>query len=86
MSMSFDKPLDKEQQEILDKLMGDSLVARDERLALFESRVLHREEMGKLANELKQPVKVEINNVGDEKTMSDGTKYKRTKQGWRKTE
>ena len=84
MSMSFDNPLTEEQQKIRDEFLGDSMVAGDEKTALFEHFNLQREEMSKLANAVEQPVTVEINDIGDTKTMSDGTKYHLTKQGWRK--
>ncbi len=84
MSLNFENPLDAEQQKIVDELIGDSLVARDERTALFQHRTFAQKEMSKLANRLEQPVVMEINDIGDEKTMLDGTKYLCTAKGWRK--
>ena len=71
-------------------MFGDDIKAMDERTALFESemekmqQVFSQKEMKKLANTAKQPVSVELNELGDIKTMSDGTEYALTSKGWRK--
>jgi len=82
MSLNFENPLDIEQQKIVEELLGDSLAAKDDRTMLFKEMVIKQKEISRLANELKQPVVVEINGIGDEKTMTDGTKYRCTNKGW----
>ncbi len=87
MSMSFDTPLTNEQSELLNKFLDTkkiAVVAQDDRNVLFDTFSAQRNEMSKLANDLGQPVTVEINNPGEIKTMSDGTKYRVTPQGWKK--
>jgi len=45
---------------------------------------LEHKKMGDLARAAKQPVTVELNEEGEIKEMSDGTKYRVTSQGWKK--
>jgi len=82
MSMSFDDPLNKKQQEIMKKMFGDELVANDEKTALLQGREFMQKKMSTLANELKQPVKLEMNSIGDTKTVN-GVEYFLTVDGWK---
>lgn len=84
MSMNFDNDLSKDNIDFIKEMMGDELTAIDERTALFESKVIQQKRMSEIANKVNQPVKVEIHDEGDTKIMEDGTKYKVTKEGWRK--
>lgn len=87
MSMSFDRPLTEGQSEILTDFFKDReipVAVQDDRNILFDSFEMNREEMSKLANDLGQPVQVELHEKDEIKTMSDGTKYRATSQGWRK--
>lgn len=54
----------------------------DDRNALFDAMMMRQQDMKKIANETNQVVSVELNSPGDIKTMSDGTQYKATPQGW----
>lgn len=85
MSMSFDRDLTIGQQEILEKFFDDRdayVAAKDARNALFESLEMNSNEMGDLARALKQPVKVELHDIGEVKEMANGDKYKVTSKGW----
>jgi len=90
MSMNFEDDMNEETRELLKETFGDSIKAMDSRNVLLESmegelkKMFSQEEMKKVANTAKQPVSVELNGLGDIKTMSDGTEYALTKQGWRK--
>jgi len=84
MSMNFDNPLTEEQQKIRDSFLKDALVAGDAKTALLNNTVIQREQMSKLAYELEQVVTIEINDIGDIKTMTDGTQYKLSPTGWKK--
>ena len=80
--MQFDKPLDEEQKEMVDEIFGDELVAMDEKSALFEGNTFFQKEISKLANKLKQPVALEMNDIGDKKTVN-GVEYLLTEDGWK---
>lgn len=54
----------------------DDLVALDGRTALFTIDGQHITEMKQ------QAVTVEVNEIGEIKTMSDGTRYEVTAEGW----
>lgn len=82
MSMNFQNPINKEDQDFLKEFFGDKLEAVDEKTALINTQSFHQSEMKKIANRLNQPVEVELNDVDDIKTMADGTRYKVTPTGW----
>ena len=82
MSINFDDPMNDEARKRMHELFGES-VAEDERTALFENLAINRQQMTTLANIAKQPVTAEINNIGDIKTFSDGSKYLLDKDGWK---
>ena len=86
MSINFEKPIDEKAMKKISKLFGDSIVAQDQLTTLLDNAPpFEAGEMTKLANMVKQSVTIEVNKEGDVKEMSDGTKYKVTKEGWRKT-
>ena len=86
MGMHFEKDVDDETLAKIKDMFGEA-EASDRRHFLFNKlNTLDRRAMTELANTAKQPVQVEINNVGDIRTMSDGTQYRVTPQGWRKIE
>jgi len=61
------------------------MVATSEKLKkYFETIELETENALKIANTARQPVSVELNEQGEIKTMSDGTKYQVTPSGWKK--
>ena len=87
MSINFDEPVSDEVTDELKRMLGDQVVAQDEKTTLLtqlEDFTLLQRRMKKIANMANQPVVVEINDLGDIKTMSDGTRYKVTQAGWRK--
>lgn len=83
MSMSFQNELTEDKQSFVRDILKEQVVAIDERTALLKGELL-QSKMKQVANELNEPVSVELNEVGEIKTMSDGSRYKVTKQGWLK--
>jgi len=81
MSIDFEKPMNEEEIDELRKIFGKDLDAVDAETALLSGNI-DCEKTKKLANEINQVVTVELNDVGDIKTMSDGTKYRCTPRGW----
>lgn len=84
MSLNFEKPLSGEDQAFLRKIVGERLVATDEKTALFQRGVIDQKKMKAIANQTNQVVSVELNEEGDIKTLSDGSQYLATKTGWKK--
>jgi len=82
MSMNFKEDITEEHQSIIKEMFGDEMVAIDERTALFNSRLINQQKMKKIANKIQQPVEVELNDLEDIKTMTDGTRYQVTPTGW----
>ena len=87
MSINFEHPMNSVALEKLRELITDGSipnpVAQDEFRALFNDKLeLQQRKMTQLANAAKQPVTVELNEEGDIKEMSDGTKYRVTPKGW----
>ena len=83
MSINFDDPMNDEARKLIIKKFKD-VAAMDETTALLDKlEEINQSDMKEIANTAKQPVSVEINEPGDIKTMSDGTKYRCTNKGWR---
>ena len=87
MSINFEHPMNSVALEKLRELITDGSlpnpVALDEFRALFNDTLeLQQRKMTELANAAKQPVTVELNEIGEIKVMSDGTKYRVTNKGW----
>jgi len=80
--MNFKEDITEEHQSIIKEMFGDEMVAIDERTALFNSRLINQQKMKKIANKIQQPVEVELNDLEDIKTMTDGTRYQVTPTGW----
>jgi hypothetical protein len=57
-------------------------VQNDERTFLFDRLEINQSKMKEIANKAGQPVTVEHNVEGDIKTMSDGTRYQCSHNGW----
>jgi len=84
MSINFNEPIGPEASSMLRELFGKP-VAEDGKTFLFEELApMHQRKMPELANKAGQPVDVELNSVGEIKTMRDGTRYQVTPKGWRK--
>lgn len=82
MSINFEEPMSDEARALMKELFGEPDV-EDDRHALFSKRLtMVQQDMSKLANVAKQPVTVEVHELGEVKTMSDGTRYKVTPGGW----
>ena len=84
MSINFEDPMNDEARDKLKEIFSDKLVAMDEYTALVNQKEFVQQSMKELANRAKQPVEVEINNEGEIKVMSDGTRYQCTPRGWKK--
>lgn len=87
MSMNFNDPMNDEALEMFRQMVdaGDlpQPVAMDDRRALFNDALkMEQKKMGDLARAAKQPITVELNEEGEIKEMSDGTKYRVTSRGW----
>jgi len=84
MSMNFQNPVSEELAAKITEEFGQP-VATDRKTFLFDQmKQIDQRLMKQIANEAKQPVSVEVNGEGDIKTMSDGTQYRVTPQGWQK--
>lgn len=89
MSINFNDPMNSEAMAKLQEFFKDGTlpepVVMDDRRALFNTKLdLQQRKMTELANAAKQPVMVELNEEGEIKEMSDGTKYRVTPKGWKK--
>ncbi len=84
MSMNFNKPITLEDQSFIREFMGDKLTAIDESSVLFDASIIQGKEMRAIARRLNQVVEVELNESGEIKIMSDGSRYQVTASGWKK--
>ncbi len=83
MSINFNQPIDDSDQEFVRKFLKDDLVALDKRTALFNTETFDTADVGeRIAEKTHQAVTIEVNHMGETKTMSDGTKYQVTAEGW----
>lgn len=86
MSMSFDKEVNEKTKALIKEMFGEP-AAEDGKTFLFdEMRSFRQQEMKEIANAANQPATVGIHGEGEIVTMSDGTEYKATPQGWRKVD
>lgn len=84
MSINFKEDLSDSQQAMIQKLFGREVEAMDKRIVLLNTREVLRSDMSEVARETNQVVELELNEEGDIKTLSDGSKYRVTKEGWKK--
>ena len=84
MSITFDGKPNKEALAAMKAFFGQP-VAADEKTFLFDNLPpLEGRQLSKIANKAGQTVTVGLHGEGEIKTLSDGTQYKVTPQGWRK--
>jgi len=84
MSMNFTNPVSEEMAARIAEEFGQPVVT-DRKTFLFDNmKQIEGRLMKQIANEAKQPVTVEMHGEGEIKTMSDGTRYQVTPQGWKK--
>lgn len=84
MSLNFQEDVNEEAQKKIKALFGDA-VACDQRTFLYNRIAsLERRQMTEIANAAGQPAVVEVNKIGETKTLSDGTEYEVTEKGWKK--
>jgi len=87
MSIEFNSQINPEAMEMLGKLFDSHISAMDNKTVLLKNMdVIKQSEMKQIVNAANQPAVLEINNIGEIKTMSDGTRYEVTKSGWKKLE
>ena len=85
MSIQFDQPMNKETQNLIEKLFGDKVVAYDDQNIILERiNQFNQSEFKALANEAGQPVTLELHDQDDIVEMKDGTRYRVTEHGWKK--
>ena len=82
MSMNFNNPINQAAESAIKKMFEGRIKAMDEKTVLFEGEVIRQSEMGLIARLAKQPVEIQMHKQGEIKTMSDGTQYQVTPQGW----
>ncbi len=83
--MQFDKPMNDETREMIDKMFGPG-VPMDDKTALIKFKSLDGRKMTNVANAAKQPVTVSMVGEGEVKTLADGSQYQVTPRGWIKLE
>lgn len=81
MSLNYEKPLNDEAKEMVEKLFGKP-VAMDDQAALVNIKNgIDSKAMSNIANAAQQPVSLELNDIGDTKVVK-GIPYKMTEEGW----
>ena len=84
MNITFDDPPNKDARAAMKAFFGQPIVY-DEKTFLFDSLPpLEGKQLTKIANKAGQTMTVGLHGEGEIKTLSDGTQYKVTSQGWRK--
>ena len=84
MSMSFDNPVNADAMKKIREAFGEA-AASDEKTFLFDKMpAIDSRVMKEIANTAKQPATIGLHGEGEIVTMSDGTKYRATPQGWQK--
>jgi hypothetical protein len=82
MSINFDKPVSPDILQKLEEHFGEPKASDSKTLLYDRMEAVNQRVMREIANAAKQPVIVEINGIGDRKTMEDGTEYEVTEGGW----
>ena len=83
MSINFNDPMNEDARSMIDEVFKDEIQAKDDKTVLLKKIELNQRLMSELANKAKQPVSVEINKIGETKTVG-GVDYVVSEQGWRK--
>ena len=86
MSINFQQPPSPESIAMMQRMFGEPVAKSDREFLYDKLNTIERKQMSELARAAKQPVSVELHDVGEIKTMSDGTKYRVTPTGWVKVE
>lgn len=84
MSINFKDDMNSEVLERMAEMFGEKLAIVDKRTALINEHAILGEQISELARIAKQPAALELHGEGEIKTMSDGTQYLVTPQGWKK--
>lgn len=84
MSLNFANPVNVDALKLIQEAFGEP-VASDDKTFLFDRRtVIRQTTMGAIARVAGQIATVEVNGIGDIKTMIDGTRYECIANGWRR--
>ena len=81
-NINFKDEVDEETKSLIAKMFHEGLNAQDENMTLIDNFHPEQSQMKEIANAAQQVATVELNEEGDIKEMSDGTKYRATKRGW----
>lgn len=84
MSISTQSPMNPEFLKKLEELQGKPAVS-DATTALYDQLcAMTSKQGGDLARAQGEPVSVELNEIGDIRTLADGSRYQVTPHGWKK--
>jgi len=87
MSMNFNDPMNPETAALIKEMYGEKIAAMDGKTVLLKQlNEIKQSDMKEITNTANQPLSVEINGLGEIKTMSDGTKYRVTARGWQRVD
>ena len=86
MSINFDNEANPATRELIEKLFGKPVADDRKHFLMDQMRVIDQKLMKQVANTAKQPARVELHEIGEIKTLDDGTRYEVTARGWRKIE
>lgn len=81
MSINFNEPVNEETSSFIKKMMDVQVDDKKTFLTAFDGPI-QGALMKEIANKAGQPITLKIHNVGDVKTMADGTRYRVTSDGW----
>lgn len=85
MSINLKDNMTDQQMEVAREMFGGCVDHIDRKTALLKNfDNIDHAKIKDFANEVNQVVEVELNDIGDIKTMQDGSAYELCKTGWRK--
>ena len=84
MSINFNAPVNEETRDLLRGAFGKAIASDGKTFLYPKLPEISQPLMKEIANAAGQTAVVELNGIGDIKTMADGTRYKATDTGWHK--
>lgn len=84
MSVNFSGPVNEKTKEELRKIFGVAKAEDGQTFLYDQLREIEQTKMKKVVQEAGQTATVELNEIGEIKTMSDGRRYEVTPQGWKR--
>ncbi len=82
MSINFQDVITEEQSEALQEMFN--VEAHDRKTFLVNETEFEQKKLSKVARMTNQIAQLELNTSGEIKELSDGSKYKLEKTGWKK--